>query len=115
MPCIVIDTDGVADLCAPPPKRPALQEPLCGPQLLFVPTDASYSSELRDWSTCINTMMKAVIMKDKAQIYTCIKLPIGLMISVFLISCVTVSTEPCSVILCPGDSGSSGDSSSDSK
>ena len=49
MPCIVIDTDDVADLCAPPPKRPALQDPLCGPELSFVPTDAFHSSELRDW------------------------------------------------------------------
>ena len=99
MPCIVIDTDDVADLCAPPPKRPALQDPLCGPQLSFVPTDAFHSSELRDWSICINTIMKAVIMKDKAQIYTCIKLPMGVMISIFNIRCVTVSAEPCSVVL----------------
>jgi len=99
MPCVVIDTDDAADLYAPPPKRPALQDPLRRPQLSFASTDTFHSSELRDWSICINTIMKAVIMKHKAQIYTCIELPMGIMISMINIRCVTVSVEPCSVVL----------------
>lgn len=71
MRCIATDTDGVADFCPPPPKRPALQDSLRGSELSLVPTD---SSELRDWSIHINSIMKTVI------IYICIKHPMGIMI-----------------------------------